>query len=228
MLCSSDAVDVDDHEALSIRQLGVVRRYDNRRRFLDALLDEQAEDLRGDRGMDARGRLIRQHEIGPVDEGTRDRRSLTLTDGKSRRRAIQKLADFQPSGDILDPLPIALAQDRLSEGNVLADRKVRQESALLQDIAEVSGANGGQTVIVAAIPQRANVITLAGLRASASRFMIVDLPEPDGPARAIASPRRTSNASMKRVKRSRSPRTHTTSRKERTDPPSVPGVMGAD
>ncbi len=167
--------------------------------FADLLLQPEElvlEPLAAD-GVDRAERLVHEHDRRVGRQRARHADALTLAAGELARiaPAVGRRLEADEVEQLIDPASDAIggpAQQARDDANVLADGEVREEPDLLDDIADAPPQLDRRQAHTSSPP-----MVMRPLVGSISRltiFMLVVLPQPDGPTRTQISPAGTSGS----------------------------------
>ena len=120
-----------------VRQLGIVRDHDDQAVACNIL--EQVHDLHGRCRIQGAGRLVCQHDLGVVDQGTGNRHALHLSTRKLARALVNMLAqaDFlQRLARTLAAFGMSHARERERQLHVFQNGLMRNEVIALEHKAD--------------------------------------------------------------------------------------------
>ena len=140
---------VDDACGVLVRQLGIVRDHNNQTVARHVL--EQVHDLHGRCRIQGAGRLVCQHDLGVVDQGTGNRHALHLSTRKLARALVNMLAqaDFlQRLARTLAAFGMSHARERERQLHVFQNGLMRNEVIALEHKADAVVAVGIPIAIV--------------------------------------------------------------------------------
>jgi hypothetical protein len=155
---------------------------------------EQAHDFLAGMAVEIAGRLIGQNQPWCVDQCAGNRHALLLAAGNPVGQGFGILAQPDPVEQLarLRP-PRFLVQAGINQrqGDVVLQAHARQQVEALKDETQRAVAQNGQRILVHlrdVAPGEKIIALTVGVSRQPSRFMKVDLPEPDGPMIARYSP----------------------------------------
>ena len=159
---------------------------------------EEGQDIGRPRRVEVPGRLVTQHQRGPIDERPGDRNALLLAAGElggSVPRAIGQADEIERRERLGPPLGAAVAGVFGGERDVLGGAERRDEVVRLEDEAELFGAGRVRAPSESFVMSRppitrlgAGVPSRSGWWSRPRMCMRVLLPDPDGPMIATISP----------------------------------------
>ena len=176
-------------------------------RLADLVLDplELGAHVRAEGGVEVRERLVEQEDRRLDDHASAERDLLHVVDRQARRVPVERRGQPDRVRDrahlaveLLLRQPVLLLHPQ-PEGEVLVDRHVGEDRVVLEDEADVA---------VARVELRDRDLVEVDLAArSAARgpeimFMVVVLPQPEGPSSAVNDPWSTSRSSCSTACRS--------------------------
>ena len=135
--------EIDDARGVLVRQLGVVRDHDDQAVARNLL--EQVHDLHGRRRVQGAGRLVCQHDLGVVNQGTGNGHALHLSARKLARTLVHMLAQtncLKRLARTLATLGMANARERERQLHVFQNGLMRNKVIALEHKADAVVAVG--------------------------------------------------------------------------------------
>ena len=156
--------------------------------------EEQVDDGLAGSLVEIAGRLVRHQDRRIRHDGAGDRHALLLAARKLRRIMVQAMAEADRLQLGLGPLEgLVLAGELEGQRHVLQGRHGRDEVEGLEHDADPPAAKARERILVEAARDRCRRRRSGPNPGRSSPAMVmsrVDLPEPEGPTRPTASPRR--------------------------------------
>ena len=145
------------------------------------------------------GRLVGEQDLRIVDERAGNGDALLLAARELARVVVEAVAEIDlleaPAGHRLGVRGLRTGVEQ-RQHHLLQGRGARQQVELLEDEADACGSEIGELVASRArrrCGRRARACRSVGTSSAPIRFIMVDLPEPDGPMMATNSPARMSS-----------------------------------
>ena len=157
-------------------------------------VEQQRADLVAGGGVDRAGRLVGEQQRRLVDQRPGDRHPLPLAAGQPGRVGVAPVRDPQRAEQFVGALPRVARLDPgelCGQQHVVDDRHVVEQVEELEDHADLPAAEPCRARLATAcrpVRRRPGPRPLVGRSIPAMRLSSVDLPTPDGPMMATASP----------------------------------------
>ncbi len=164
-------------------------------------LAQQAADLLAGGGVERPGGLVREQQLGRVDQRPGDRDALPLAARQPRRVGVALVGQAHPVEQLGRPRPgppPGRAGQLGGQQHVVGDGQVVEEVEELEDDADVPGAEPGEGALPQVSMRCPATVTVpaVGRSSPAMRLSRVDFPDPDGPMIAATSPAATRDADL--------------------------------
>ena len=153
----------------------------------DLLLDALELDLHLPAQLEVEGteRLVEEQDVGPVDQGPRQRDALLHATGELVRLLAAGVAELDEVEGVLRlGLEVLVTAAPQPEGDVVHDAHVREERVGLEHRVDVALVGAGRVMSVSPI----RIWPAVGSSRPATIRRVVVLPQPEGPSRAKNEP----------------------------------------